>query len=50
MIGSKKFQKPQKTKFKERLSEENSQNNKKQKHHDRSYYRLLKQERQEYEL
>ncbi len=50
MIGNKKVQKPQKTKFKERLIQDSDQSNKKQKHHDRSYYRLLKQERQEHEL
>ncbi len=51
MISSKKFQKPEKTKFKERfVAEEQNPNTKKQKHHDRSYYRLLKQERKEYEL
>lgn len=44
LSGGNKFQKPKRTKFhKNRESE--LQKNKQQKHHDKSLYRLLKQEK-----
>lgn len=49
--GNKKVQKTVKTKFrKNRDLDYNDSDKKKQKHHDKSYYRLVKQEREEYEI
>lgn len=49
--GNKKVQKTVKTKFrKERDFENSNGDKKKQKHHDKSYYRLMRQEREEYEV
>lgn len=49
--NNRKFQKTEKTKFKKgEYVEEYGQPKKKQKHHDRSYYKLLKQENKDYEL
>jgi hypothetical protein len=44
LSGGKKFQKPEKTKFRKHQESE-LKNNKQQKHHDKSMYRLLKQEK-----
>lgn len=46
MLGGNRIQKPVKTKFK-RSDEENT-NKQKKRHHDKSTYRLLKQEKKEY--
>lgn len=43
LSGGKKYQKPEKTKF--RKHQESELKNGKQKHHDKSFYRLLKQEK-----
>lgn len=45
--GGKKFQKPTKTKFRKNYDRE-SVKHEKQKHHDKSFYRLAKQEKEEY--
>jgi hypothetical protein len=45
-IGSKKIVKTEKTKFKKNKDKENFNFNK-QKHHDKSYYRTLREEIQE---
>lgn len=46
-----KIQKTQKTKFRKNESgDDYGQPKNKQKHHDRSYYKLLKQEKKDYEL
>lgn len=45
--GGKKFDKPQKTKFKKNRDRE-SMKHEKQRHHDKSFYRLAKEEKQEY--
>lgn len=45
--GGKKFVKAQKTKFRKNKDRE-AQNFTKPKHHDKSFYRLLKQEKEEY--
>jgi hypothetical protein len=45
--SGKKFQKPTKTKFRKHRDRE-SVKHEKQKHHDKSFYRLVKQEREEY--
>lgn len=47
--GGKKFVKPQKTKFRKNKETENI-NKQKQKHHDKSFYRLLRQEETDYVL
>lgn len=47
MIAGNKFQKTTKTKFRKFEDTENS-DHKKAKHHDKSFYRLLKQEKEEY--
>ena len=47
MLGGNRIQKPVKTKFK-RTHEENSNEKQKKRHHDKSTYRLLKQEKKEY--
>jgi hypothetical protein len=50
LAGGKKFEKPKKTKFKENRDNESyfSKNLKKNRHHDKSFYRLVKQEQDEY--
>jgi hypothetical protein len=45
--GGKKFQKPTKTKFRKNRDHESMKHDK-QKHHDKSFYRLAKQEKEEY--
>lgn len=45
--GDKKYQKTKKTKFKE-YHDNDDNKDKKQKHHDKTYYRLLKQEKEDY--
>jgi len=47
LTGGKKFQKPVRTKFKKNRDKEN-QNLFKSKHHDKSVYRLVKQEKEDY--
>jgi hypothetical protein len=47
--GGKKVEKPQKTKFRKNSDHEN-RNFDKKKHHDKSLYRLAKEEREEYAL
>jgi hypothetical protein len=50
IVGNKKYQKTVKTKFKKNQDVEFAKSKNKQKHHDHSFYRLLKQEKEEYEL
>lgn len=45
--GGKKFDKPQKTKFKKNRDREPLKQGK-PRHHDKSFYRLVKEEKQEY--
>jgi hypothetical protein len=45
--GGQKFQKTEKTKFKRTRSEEEVKLQKKR-HHDKSFYRLVKQEKEDY--
>ena len=45
--GGKKVVKTEKTKFRKNQDHENKKTSK-PKHHDRSYYRLLKQEKEDY--
>ncbi len=45
LSGGKKFEKPKKTKFHKNREQYESQQLKNQKHHDKSLYRLLKQEK-----
>jgi hypothetical protein len=47
--GGKKIVKTQKTKFRKNRDRENP-NFHKQKHHDKSFYRLVKQEKEDYVL
>jgi hypothetical protein len=47
--GGQKFQKPEKTKFKKNRNEEEVKLQKKR-HHDKSLYRLVKQEKEDYVL
>ena len=49
LSGGKKFQKTQKTKFRKNTDREFANKFDKQKHHDKSFYRLAKQEK-DYEL
>ena len=46
--GGKKYDKTVRTKFKKNRDKEGSKQFEKQKHHDKSFYRLAKEERQEY--
>lgn len=46
LSGGKKFQKIQKTKFRKNVDRENANKFDKQKHHDKSFYRLVKQEKE----
>lgn len=47
LTGGKKVQKPVRTKFKKNRDKEDK-NLSKQKHHDKSFYRLVKEEHEEY--
>jgi hypothetical protein len=49
-IGSKKILKTQKTKFRKNKDVREQENLHKNKHHDKSFYRLAKQEKDEYAL
>jgi hypothetical protein len=49
-IGGKKVVKTQKTKFRKNTNDRENAKFNKQKHHDRSFYRLLKQEREDYAI
>lgn len=46
--GGKKFQKTVKTKFRKNTEPKENQKFDKQKHHDKSFYRLARQEKEEY--
>lgn len=46
--GGKKYQKASKTKFKKHKEQQGGKHFEKQKHHDKSFYRLLKQEKEDY--
>jgi hypothetical protein len=46
--GGKKIQKPNKTKFRKDKDREGSKHFDKPRHHDKSFYRLAKEEKQEY--
>lgn len=46
--GNKKFTKAVKTKFKKDRDEESKKNERVKKHHDKSFYRLVKEEKNEY--
>lgn len=51
LVGNKFLKKTVKTKFKKNQDfEQGNKTKEKSKHHDRSFYRLLKQEKEEYEL
>lgn len=45
LAGGKKFQKPERTKFRKNRETSEHYINGKQKHHDKSLYRLLRQEK-----
>ena len=45
--GGQKFQKPEKTKFKKNRDREDSKLEKKR-HHDKTFYRLAKEEKEDY--
>jgi hypothetical protein len=47
LTGGKKFQKPTKTKFKKNREQQDDKHLIKVRHHDKSFYRLLKQEKDE---
>jgi hypothetical protein len=47
LTGGKKFVKPVKTKFRKNKDQQGSKQEK-QKHHDKSFYRLVKQEKEDY--
>jgi hypothetical protein len=51
-VGNKLVKKTVKTKFKKNqdFDNNNAKSKEKSKHHDRSFYRLLKQEKEDYEL
>jgi hypothetical protein len=46
--GGKKYEKTTKTKFRKNKDREGNKHIDKQKHHDKSFYRLVKEEKQEY--
>jgi hypothetical protein len=46
LTGGKKVEKPQRTKFRKNTDNLNLKNSKKPKHHDRSFYRLVKEEKE----
>jgi hypothetical protein len=48
LSGGKKFQKTTKTKFRKNKDREGSKHFEKQRHHDKSFYRLAKEEKEEY--
>jgi hypothetical protein len=48
--GGKKYLKPQKTKFRKNTNDRENAKFEKQKHHDKSFYRLLRQEKEDYVL
>lgn len=48
--GGSKFEKTVKTKFKKNQDRESADKQQKPKHHDKSYYRLKKQEEKEYDV
>ena len=48
LSGGKKFVKPVKTKFKKSIDQQGSKHFEKPKHHDKSFYRLAKQEKEDY--
>ena len=48
MLLGKKIQKTNKTKFKKNRDKEGSKHFEKQRHHDKSFYRLARQERDEF--
>ena len=45
LTGGKKYEKPVKTKFKKNKDQQGNKHDK-QKHHDKSFYRLVKEERE----
>lgn len=45
LSGGKKYEKPVKTKFKKTKEQQGSKHDK-QKHHDKSFYRLMREERE----
>ena len=48
LTGGKKFQKPTKTKFKKNKDQQGGKHFEKTRHHDKSVYRLVKQEKEDY--
>ena len=48
LTGGKKFQKTTKTKFKKNKDQQGSKHFEKTRHHDKSFYRLVKQEKEDY--
>ena len=50
LSGGKKFQKTVKTKFRKNKDREGGKHFEKQRHHDKSFYRLAKEEKEEYVL
>lgn len=47
-IGGKKVVKTERTKFRKNKDSREFSNNQKKKHHDKSFYRLVKQEKDDY--
>jgi hypothetical protein len=48
LTGGKKFQKTTKTKFKKNKDQQGGKHLEKTRHHDKSFYRLVKQEKEDY--
>jgi len=48
LTGGKKFQKTVKTKFKKNKEQQGGKHLEKPRHHDKSFYRLVKQEKEDY--
>ena len=48
LTGGKKYQKTVKTKFKKNKDQQGSKHLEKTRHHDKSFYRLVKQEKEDY--
>ena len=48
LTGGKKFQKPTKTKFKKNKDQQGGKHFEKTRHRDKSFYRLVKQEKEDY--
>jgi hypothetical protein len=46
LSGGKKVEKPQRTKFRKNTDNLNQKNSNRPKHHDRSFYRLVKEEKE----